>query len=90
MISHRLRVERTAISSIPLFENDCFFVRLDSSWRFVRCFGGNHTPMGQYFSAKVDRTLQDEPIVKLPQNICDYKISDKVLEGLSLEVFNGI
>lgn len=29
-------------------------------------------------------------LLKLPQNIGDYKISDEFLEGLSLEVFNGI
>ncbi len=44
-MSHRLRVERTVMPSIPLFENDCLFVRLDRSWRFVRGFEGKHTPM---------------------------------------------
>ena len=39
---------------------------------------------------QVHRTLQDVPIVEIPPNIDDYKISNEVLEGLNPEVFNGI
>ena len=39
---------------------------------------------------QVHRTLQDVPIVEIPQNIDDYKISNEVSEGLNPEVFNGI
>lgn len=50
----------------------------------------HNTQMVEYSPVKAHRTLQDVPVVEIPQNIDDYKISNEVLEGLNPEVFNGI
>jgi CRISPR-associated protein Csd2 len=76
---------------ITLFENDCSSARPDGSMEVYKLYWWKHnTQMGQYSSAKVHRSLHIEPIVEIPKSIEDYKIYNDTLEGLALDIYDGI
>ena len=76
---------------ITLFENDSSAARPDGSmevckviWWKHNCFGG------QYSSAKVHRSLKIISKVENPKGIEDYEIQVEPLEGLEVEIYDGI
>ncbi len=76
---------------ITLFENDCSSARPDGSMEVCKLYWWKHNAkMGQHSSAKVHRSLKVVPIVEIPKNIDDYKVSSENLEGLIPEIYDGI
>ena len=74
-----------------LFENDCSSARPDGSMEVCKLYWWKHSSeIGQYPSAKVHRSLKVNPIVDFPKKIEDYCVSYDKLEGLELEVYDGI
>lgn len=74
-----------------LFENDCSSARPDGSMEVCKVYWWKHNaPMGQYSSAKVHRSLRIVPKVEIPKSIDDYDISNEELEGLALDIYDGI
>lgn len=78
---------------ITLFENDVSSARPDGSMEVVRVYWWEHSSkLGQYFSAKVHRSLQVEPKdgVTMPRSIDDYDIVLQPLEGLAAQEYVGL
>ncbi len=101
-INHQL-AEKTGFSDedaekikqalITLFENDCSSARPEGSMEVKYVYWWKHNcEMGQYSSAKVQRTLniklKDD--VKSPRSFEDYVISTNDLDGLVPEIYEGI
>lgn len=76
---------------ITLFENDASAARPDGSMEVHKLYWWEHTTkLGQYSSAKVHRSLVIEAKVEEPKTFEDYEIKLTELEGLKVEVVNGI
>lgn len=76
---------------ITLFENDCSSARPDGSMEIYRVYWWKHnSQVGQYSSARVHRSLSIIPKVEVPRSIADYDISHETLDGLNLEIYDGI
>lgn len=76
---------------ISLFENDCSAARPDGSMEVCKVIWWRHNCFaGQYSSAKVHRSLRIDPKVEVPKTIEDYDIEVEPLEGLEVEVYEGI
>jgi CRISPR-associated protein Csd2 len=74
-----------------LFENDCSSARPDGSMEVCKLYWWQHnSPIGQYSSAKVHRTLNVVKNVDIPKSINDYTISLENLAGLTPETHDGI
>ncbi|MEF9942497.1 MAG: type I-C CRISPR-associated protein Cas7/Csd2 [Lachnospiraceae bacterium] len=76
-----------------LFVNDCSSARPDGSMEVNKLYWWKHNcPMGQYSTAAVHRLLEikrkDEE--KRPTSIADYDIVVHTLEGLEMEVYEGL
>ncbi len=76
---------------ITLFENDASAARPDGSMEVCKVIWWKHNCFaGQYSSAKVHRSLKVIPKVEAPKTIMDYEIKVEPLEGLKVEVYEGI
>jgi len=76
---------------ITLFENDCSSARPDGSMEVSKLYWWKHnTQIGKYSSAKVHRSLQIVTTVETPKSINDYNISNEMLDGVTLEIYDGI
>lgn len=76
---------------ITLFENDASAARPDGSMEVHKVIWWEHnSKLGQYSSAKVHRLLKINSKVENPKSIDDYTIILGDLEGLKVEVFDGI
>lgn len=76
---------------ITLFENDASAARPDGSMEVCKVIWWEHNCFaGQYSSAKVHRSLKITPKVETPKTIMDYEIEVEPLEGLKVEVYEGI
>ncbi len=100
-INHQL-AEKTGFSDedaekikqalISLFENDCSSARPEGSMEVKNVYWWKHNcEMGQYSSAKVQRTLSItvKDGVDSPKSFEDYIISTNDLDGLTPEVYEG-
>lgn len=76
---------------ITLFENDCSAARPDGSMEVCKVIWWQHNCFaGQYSSAKVHKSLKMIKKVETPKSIEDYEINVEPLEGLAVEVYDGI
>ena len=76
---------------ITLFENDCSAARPDGSMEICKVIWWKHNCFaGQYSSAKVHRSLKINPRVEMPKEMSDYEIVVEPLEGLAVEIYDGI
>jgi CRISPR-associated protein Csd2 len=74
-----------------LFENDCSSARPDGSMEVYKLYWWEHnSQIGQYSSAKVHRSLKIKAITDAPKSIEDYQIDVEELDGLKVEVYDGI
>lgn len=85
--------EKLKEALITLFANDASSARPDGSMEVNKVYWwGHNSKLGQYSSAKVHRSVQvrlnDEGIV--PKSIEDYTITVDELEGLPVEVYDGL
>lgn len=83
--------EKIKQSLITLFENDTSSARPDGSMEVHQVYWWEHnTKLGQYSSGKVHRSLQIESQVESPKAFDDYEITLQNLEGLKVEVIDGL
>jgi CRISPR-associated protein Csd2 len=76
---------------ITLFENDCSSARPDGSMEVCKVYWWKHsTQIGQYSSAKVHRSLHVLPTTEMPKSMSDYEIRHEVLDGLIIEIYDGV
>ncbi len=76
---------------ITLFENDASAARPEGSMEVCKVIWWQHNCFaGQYSSAKVHRSLKIIPKVDSPKSIMDYDIKVEALEGLKVEIYEGI
>lgn len=74
-----------------LFVNDSSSARPDGSMEVYKLYWWKHNcPMGQYSSAKVHRLLSVTAKVEDPKCLEDYNIVLNELEGLEVEVIEGV
>ncbi|WP_409273816.1 type I-C CRISPR-associated protein Cas7/Csd2 [Neobacillus sp. SCS-31] len=83
--------EKIKNALVTLFENDISSARPDGSMEVHKVFWWEHnSKLGQYSSAKVHRLLEVKREVEEPRTIDDYTIGVGELDGLRVEVLNGI
>lgn len=76
---------------ITLFENDTSAARPDGSMEVHKVYWWEHnSKLGQYSSAKVHRLLEVKHNMENPKTINDYIITLDELEGLKVEVIDGL
>lgn len=76
---------------VTLFENDTSAARPDGSMEVHKvCWWEHNSKLGQYSSAKVHRLMDIKQEVEEPKTIDDYTISVNELDGLKVEVINGL
>jgi CRISPR-associated protein Csd2 len=76
---------------ITLFENDTSSARPDGSMEVNKVFWWEHnSKLGQYSSAKVHRSLEIKSEIENPKSIEDYTINVNELNGLKVEIFDGL
>lgn len=85
--------EKIRESLRTLFENDTSSARPDGSMEVHQLYWWEHnSKMGQYSSAKVHRSLQIalKPDVMEPKSYDDYEYTVVPLEGLAVQVYEGL
>jgi CRISPR-associated protein Csd2 len=83
--------EKIKQALVTLFENDASSARPDGSMEVLKvCWWEHNSKLGQYSSAKVHRLLEVKPEVEAPKSIDDYTISVSELDGLKVEIINGL
>ncbi|MCM3289184.1 type I-C CRISPR-associated protein Cas7/Csd2 [Paenibacillus sp. MER 180] len=83
--------EKIKQALVTLFENDASSARPDGSMEVVKLFWWeHHSKLGQYSSAKVHRSLKVSKNKEEPKSIEDYTIAWDELEGLKVEVIDGL
>jgi CRISPR-associated protein Csd2 len=83
--------EKIKQALVTLFENDASSARPDGSMEVVKLFWWeHHSKLGQYSSAKVHRSLKVSKNKEEPKSIEDYTIMWDELEGLKVEVIDGL
>ncbi|GER66810.1 type I-C CRISPR-associated protein Cas7/Csd2 [Weizmannia acidilactici] len=83
--------EKIKQALVTLFENDASSARPEGSMEVHKVYWWEHnSKLGQYSSAKVHRLLEVTPIADNPKSINDYSITLNELEGLKVEVIDGI
>ena len=83
--------EKIKQALITLFENDASSARPDGSMEVVKLYWWeHHSKLGQYSSAKVHRSLNVSKDKEEPRAIEDYTITLNELEGLKVEVIDGL
>ncbi|WP_251553917.1 type I-C CRISPR-associated protein Cas7/Csd2 [Neobacillus muris] len=76
---------------VTLFENDASSARPDGSMEVHKVYWWEHnSKLGQYSSAKVHRLIDIKSNVEEPKTFEDYTITLDELEGLRVEVIEGI
>lgn len=76
---------------ITLFENDSSSARPDGSMEVNKVYWWEHnSKLGQYSSAKVHRLLNIKSNVEEPKTIDEYSIQLNELDGLRVEVIDGL
>lgn len=76
---------------VTLFINDSSSARPEGSMEVHKVFWWVHqSKLGQYSSAKVHRLLNIEKKTDEPKSINDYKINVNELEGLKVEIIDGL
>jgi CRISPR-associated protein Csd2 len=83
--------EKIKLALISLFENDTSSARPDGSMEVNKVYWWEHnSKLGQFSSAKVHRSLNIKPKVEKPKTIDDYVLDLSVLEGLKVEILDGL
>lgn len=83
--------EKIKQALVTLFENDASSARPDGSMEVVKVFWWEHrSKLGQYSSAKVHRSVKVSKNKDEPKSIEDYMIAWNELEGLKVEVIDGL
>ncbi|MBL4951674.1 type I-C CRISPR-associated protein Cas7/Csd2 [Neobacillus sp. YIM B02564] len=83
--------EKIKQALITLFENDTSSARPDGSMEVNKVFWWEHnSKLGQYSSAKVHRSLEIKSEIEKPKSIDDYTIYVNELEGLKVEIIDGL
>lgn len=83
--------EKIKQALVTLFENDASSARPEGSMEVHKVFWWEHnSKLGQYSSAKVHRLLQIKQLVEEPKTFEDYSIILNELEGLKVEVIDGL
>lgn len=83
--------EKIKNALVTLFENDASAARPDGSMEVHKvCWWEHNSKLGQYSSAKVHRLLEIKREVEEPKSIDDYTIMINELEGLKVEVIDGL
>ncbi len=76
---------------VTLFENDASSARPEGSMEVIKvCWWDHSSILGKYSSAKVHRLLEIKSEVEEPKSIDDYMIIVNELDGLQVEVIDGI
>lgn len=76
---------------VTLFVNDSSSSRPEGSMEVYKVFWWEHnSKLGQYSSAKVHRLLNIEKLTDEPRSIDDYKIYANELDGLKVEIIDGL
>lgn len=83
--------EKIKEALITLFENDTSAARPDGSMEVHKVYWWEHnSKLGQYSSAKVHRLLDIKKKKEEPRSIDDYSIELYELDGLKVDVIDGI
>lgn len=83
--------EKIKQALVTLFENDTSAARPDGSMEVHTVYWWKHnSKLGQYSSAKVHRLLDVKARVDEPKSFDEYSIELNNLEGLQVEVINGL
>ena len=84
-------VQQIKQALITLFENDASAARPDGSMEVHKVIWWEHnSKLGQYSSAKVHRLLQVKSTIDRPKQISDYDITVDALDGLKVEILDGL
>ncbi|MGO5012444.1 type I-C CRISPR-associated protein Cas7/Csd2 [Niallia sp. Sow4_A1] len=76
---------------VTLFENDSSSARPEGSMEVLKvCWWEHNSKLGQYSSAKVHRLLKVIPNVDEPKEAHHYDINVEELEGLKVEIMDGL
>lgn len=76
---------------VTLFENDSSSARPEGSMEVLKvCWWEHNSKLGQYSSAKVHRLLKVTPNVDEPKEAQHYDINVEELEGLKVEIMDGL
>jgi CRISPR-associated protein Csd2 len=76
---------------ITLFENDSSAARPDGSMEIHKVYWWEHnSKIGQYSSAKVHRSLSVKARIEEPRSFDDYSVELNELEGLKVEIIDGL
>lgn len=83
--------EKIKQALMTLFENDSSSARPEGSMEVHKVYWWRHnSKLGQYSSAKVHRSLKIKSLTEQPRSFEDYEISLEQLDGLQVEVIDGI
>lgn len=83
--------EKIKQALVTLFENDSSAARPEGSMEVHKVYWWeHHSKLGQYSSAKVHRLLKIKRNVEDPKSIDDYTITLDELEGLKVDVIDGL
>lgn len=83
--------EKIKQALMTLFENDSSSARPEGSMEVHKVYWWKHnSKLGQYSSAKVHRSLKIKSLTEQPRSFEDYEISLEQLDGLQVEVIDGI
>ncbi len=76
---------------VTLFENDSSSARPEGTMEVLKvCWWEHNSKLGQYSSAKVHRLLNVIPNVDEPKEAHHYDINVEELEGLKVEIMDGL
>jgi len=83
--------EKIKNALVTLFENDASSARPEGSMEILKVYWWKHSSMlGQYSSAKVHRALNVSALTDSPKSVSDYKFDLNNLEGLEVEIIDGL
>ncbi|MED3539859.1 type I-C CRISPR-associated protein Cas7/Csd2 [Bacillus toyonensis] len=83
--------EKIKNALVTLFENDASAARPEGSIEIQRvCWWEHNSKLGQYSSAKVHRLLDINRNIDVPKTIDDYTILVHELDGLKVEIIDGL
>lgn len=83
--------EKIKHALVTLFENDASSARPDGSMEVHKVYWWEHnSKLGQYSSAKVHKSLSVKKKVENPRTFEEYSIELTELEGLKVEVLDGL
>ena len=83
--------EKIKSALVTLFENDASSARPEGSMEVNKVFWWEHSSkLGQYSSAKVHRSVHIKSSCEDLRSFADYTITVDELDGLKVEVIDGI